>query len=162
MDKNMMRAKVLDVFKNADTDVLLSLVSSTDESQLPVAELDNFKRFLSEENQKFQERNEAALLSDLPPEDLFKSPRREFVQARKPFEALDLPLGRQSVREASESGESVKYDGDLFNELFSGPGSLGVKSPKMPEQDNEFPLGLKAFETSLEPQENHADEDPFS
>lgn len=178
MEKNQLRALALEVFKNADTDDLVDMLTQSNQQSLPVAEMDNFFKFLSGEQEKEasagqmeetegpevarKPSNISESLRKMPEIDVFKSPSRETVTVIKKFQ----PFMAMSASDCSDmptgSKEKTKYDSDLFGALFSGPGSLGVKSPKLPKQENDFPLGLKAFETSLEPQENHSDEDAFN
>lgn len=181
MDKNQLRAKALEVFKNADNEVLIDLLQSTDQSRLPVAELDNFYRFIAQEESKPKPKEEqepdlfgsepedprkpsniSDSLKKFPEIDVFKSPKRETVTIVKKLEPFLMVGGSECKDMPTKSGQSEKYDGDIFAALFSGAGSLGVKSPKLPKQENEFPMGLKAFDSQLEPQENHSDEDVFN
>jgi hypothetical protein len=178
MNKDQLRNLALEIFKTTDTDDLVSIIMSTDKSKFSVAEMDNFMRFVSEQPSREeykddfdydyepeaqrQPSNLSQSLKKMQEIDIFKSPQKQVVtvvKQKEPFlftsasDCSDMPTS-----DKPKTGESS----ELFAALFSGPGSLGVKSPKLPKQENEFPLGLKAFDTQLEPQENHSDEDAFT
>lgn len=153
MNRHKMRQLATEVFKNADDELVMQFVLGSDPGRLPVAELDDFKRYLAEE---------AAKEPEIDTESLFRHEKKPDMTKHKPSEPLNVHTGRSAVKDFIFSKDKEKsVDSDILASLFSGPGSLDVKSPKIPKQENEFPMGLKAFETSLEPQENHSDEGAF-